>query len=145
MKTFIPKDKDINRKTYLIDASGKTLGRLATRIASLLIGKGKACFCKDQIVGDQVFVINAAKVHVTGKKKDEKVYTHFTGFSAGLRTITLGELIEKRPTEVITKAVTRMLPKNRLARKQMVRLKIYVGDKHPHSAVNPPKATLRTP
>ena len=67
MKTFIPKDKDINRKTYLIDASGKTLGRLATRAASLLIGKGKACFSKDQLVGDQVIVINAAKIHVTGK------------------------------------------------------------------------------
>lgn len=137
MKTFIPKEKDINRKTYLIDASGKTLGRLATRVASLLIGKGKTCFCKDQIVGDQVFVINASKIHVTGQKKDQKVYTRFTGFSAGLRNITLGDLLQKNPSEVITKAVTRMLPKNRIGDVMAKRLRVFAGAEYTHKAQKP--------
>jgi len=137
MKTFIPKDKDINRKTYLIDASGKTLGRLATRAASLLIGKGKACFAKDQIVGDQVIIINAAKIHVTGKKKEQKVYTKFTGFSGGLRSITLEELMEKKPVEVIVKAVTRMLPKNRLGDVLAKRLRVFPGAEYSHKAQKP--------
>ena len=137
MKTFIPKEKDINRKTYLIDASGKTLGRLATRAASLLIGKGKACFAKDQLVGDQVIVINAAKVHVTGKKKEQKVYTNFTGFAGGLRSITLEELMEKKPTEVIVKAVSRMLPKNRIGDVMIKRLRVFAGSEYAHKAQKP--------
>jgi large subunit ribosomal protein L13 len=137
MKTFIPQDKDINRKTYLIDASGKTLGRLATKAASLLIGKGKACFAKDQLVGDQVVIINAAKIHVTGKKKEKKVYTKFTGFAGGLRSITLEELLEKKPTEVITKAVTRMLPKTRNGDVMAKRLRVFAGAEYAHKAQKP--------
>lgn len=137
MKTFISKDKDINRKTYLIDASGKTLGRLATRVASLLIGKGKACFAKDQIVGDQVIVINASKIHVTGKKKEQKVYTKFTGFAGGLRSVTFEELMEKKPTEAITKAVTRMLPKNRIGDVMAKRFRVFAGADYSHKAQKP--------
>ncbi|OQA56291.1 MAG: 50S ribosomal protein L13 [Candidatus Omnitrophica bacterium ADurb.Bin277] len=137
MKTFIPKDKDINRKVYLIDASGKTLGRLATKVASLLIGKGKACFAKDQIVGDQVIVINASKIFVTGKKKEQKVYTKYTGFAGGLRSVTLEKLLEKKPAEVITKAVTRMLPKNRIGDVMAKRLRVFAGPDYPHKAQKP--------
>jgi large subunit ribosomal protein L13 len=137
MKTFIPKDKDINRKTYLIDASGKTLGRLATRAASLLIGKGKACFSKDQLVGDQVIVINAAKIYVTGKKKQQKVYTRYTGFAGGIRSITLEKLLEKKPADVITKAVTRMLPKNRMGDVMAKRLRVFPGAEYNHKAQKP--------
>jgi len=137
MKTFIPKDKDINRKTYLIDASGKTLGRLATRAASLLIGKGKACFAKDQLVGDQVIVINAAKIYVTGKKKQQKVYTRYTGFAGGIRSITLEKLLEKKPADVITKAVTRMLPKNRMGDVMAKRLRVFPGAEYNHKAQKP--------
>lgn len=137
MKTFIPKDKDINRKVYLIDASGKTLGRLATKVASLLIGKGKACFAKDQIVGDQVIVINASKIFVTGKKKEQKVYTKYPGFAGGLRSVTLEKLLEKKPAEVITKAVTRMLPKNRIGDVMAKRLRVFAGPDYPHKAQKP--------
>lgn len=137
MKTFIPKEKDINRKTYLIDATGKTLGRLAARAASLLIGKGKTCFAKDQLVGDQVIIINASKIHVTGKKKNQKVYTSFTGFVGGLQSITLEKLLEKKPTEVITKAVTRMLPKNRIGDVMAKRLRVFPGAEYKHKAQKP--------
>ncbi|HOG24523.1 MAG TPA: 50S ribosomal protein L13 [Candidatus Omnitrophota bacterium] len=137
MKTFIPKDKDINRKTYLIDASGKTLGRLATRAASLLIGKGKTCFSKDQLVGDQVIVINAAKIHVTGKKKEQKVYTRYSGFAGGMRSIPLEELLERKPADVITKAVTRMLPKNRMGDVMAKRLRVFPGAEYNHQAQKP--------
>lgn len=137
MKTFIPKEKDINRKTYLIDASGKTLGRLATKAASLLIGKGKTCFAKDQITGDQVIVINAAKIHVTGKKKEQKVYTKYTGFAGGIRSMTLETMLEKKPADVITKAVTRMLPKNRIGDVMAKRLRVFSGAEYTHKAQKP--------
>lgn len=137
MKTFIPKDKDIARKTYLIDATGKTLGRLATRVASLLIGKGKACFAKDQLVGDQVIVINSAKVHVTGNKKADKTYSHFTGYPGGLRTYTYEKLMEKKPNEIILRAVSRMLPKTRLGDVMLKRLRVYPGADYRNKAQKP--------
>ena len=137
MKTFIPKDKDINRKTYLIDASGKTLGRLATRIASLLIGKGKTCFARDMIVGDQVIVINCEKVHVTGNKKEDKIYNHFTGYAGGLRTYTYEDLMAKRPAEIITRAVSRMLPKTRIGDVMLTRLRVYPGTTYRNQAQKP--------
>ncbi|HOE68341.1 MAG TPA: 50S ribosomal protein L13 [Candidatus Omnitrophota bacterium] len=137
MKTFIPKEKDINRKVYLIDASGKTLGRLATKAASLLIGKGKACFAKDQITGDQVIVINAAKIRVTGKKKEQKVYTRWSGYSGGFHSVTLEELMEKKPADVITKAVTRMLPKTRNGDVMAKRLRVFAGPDYNHKAQKP--------
>ncbi|HOW58184.1 MAG TPA: 50S ribosomal protein L13 [Candidatus Omnitrophota bacterium] len=137
MKTFIPKDKDINRKSYLIDATGKTLGRLATRVATLLIGKGKTCFAKDMLTGDQVIIINAEKVLVTGKKKEDKIYKHFTGFPGGLKTYTYEELMEKKPTEIIMRAVSRMLPKTRNGDVMLKRLRVYAGAEYRNKAQKP--------
>ncbi len=138
-KTFIPSEKDFARKTYLVDASGKTLGRLATKVASTLIGKGKACFAKDQISGDQVVVINAKSVYVTGKKPEQKIYKHYTGYPGGLKTYTYEELMAKKPEEIIMRAVSRMLPKNKLGREMLRRLRVYAGDKHNQQAQKPEK------
>lgn len=137
MKTYRATEKDFDRKTYLVDASGKTLGRLATRIAEVLIGKGKAVFAYDQLSGDQVVVINAAQVHVTGRKAGSKVYTHYTGFPGGLRSIVYEDLKVKKPEEIIRLAVARMIPNNKLGREMMRRLRIYAGDKHGQQAQKP--------
>ena len=137
MKTFIPKEKDMQHKTYLINAEGKTLGRLATRVASLLIGKGKTCYMPDKLIGDQVIVINAEKIHVTGKKKEQKIYKHFTGYPGGLRTYPYEDLMAKKPREIIMRAVSRMLPHNRLGDKMLKRLRVYTGAAHQQKAQKP--------
>jgi len=137
MKTYRPTEKDFQRKTYLVDASGKTLGRLATGIACLLMGKGKAVFAYDQLSGDQVVVINAAQIHVSGKKAEKKVYTHYTGFSGGLRSFVYEDLKERKPEEIIRLAVSRMVPNNKLGREMMRRIRIYAGDKHGQQAQQP--------
>ncbi len=139
MKTFIPTEKDIARKTYLIDAEGKTLGRMSTKIASLLIGKGKTCFQPDKITGDQVIVINAKKVMVTGKKSENKVYTHYTGFAGGLKTYTYEQLMDKKPTEIIIRSVKRMLPKSRIGDVMLKRLRVYAGSEYRNQAQKPTK------
>lgn len=139
MKTFIPTEKDIARKTYLIDAEGKTLGRMATRVASLLIGKGKTCFMPDKLTGDQVVVINAKKVHVTGNKKEDKVYTHYTGFSSGFKTQTYEQLMARKPAEIVMLAVRRMLPKNRIGDVMLKRLRVYPGADHRNKSQQPIK------
>lgn len=137
MKTFNPNQKDIIHKTYLFDASGKTLGRLATRVASLLIGKGKTFVSPDVLCGDYVVVVNAEKVHVTGQKRKQKIYTHYTGYSGGLRTVTFEKLQAVKPEEIITLAVSRMLPKNRLGDEMLRRLRVYRGPEHRQKAQNP--------
>ena len=137
MKTFIPTEKDFDRKTYLIDAKGKTLGRLATRVASLLIGKGKACFAPDKLSGDSVVVINAQNIHVTGKKKTQKIYKHYTGYPGGLKTYSFEELMAKDPEEIIMRAVSRMLPKTKLGREMLRRLRVYAGAEHRQKAQKP--------
>ena len=137
MKTFIPTEKDFERKTYLVNASGKTLGRLATRVASLLIGKGKTCFASDQLSGDQVVVVNAKKIYVTGKKTTQKIYKHYTGYPGGLKTYRYEELMERKPTEIIRRAVSRMLPKNKLGREMLRRLRIFAGAEHQQQAQKP--------
>ncbi len=137
MKTFIPTEKDFARKTYLIDASGKTLGRLATRIATILMGKGKVCFASDQLSGDQVIVVNAQGVNVTGRKKEQKIYKHYSGYPGGLKTYTFEELMAKKPEEIITRAVSRMLPKNKLGREMQRRLRVFAGAEHTHKAQKP--------
>jgi large subunit ribosomal protein L13 len=139
MKTFIPTEKDIARKTYLIDAEGKTLGRMSTKIACLLIGKGKTCFQPDKITGDQVVVINAKKVLVTGKKSENKVYTHYTGFAGGLKTYTYEQLMDKKPTEIIIRSVKRMLPKSRIGDVMLKRLRVYAGSEYRNQAQKPIK------
>ncbi len=137
MKTYLPKEKDFNRKTYLVNASGKTLGRMATRIATVLIGKGKPVFAYDQLCGDQVVVVNAKEVFVTGKKASQKIYKHYTGYPGGHRTYTFDELMVKRPEEIIKRAVSRMLPKNKLGREMLRRLRVYAGPLHTQAAQKP--------
>lgn len=137
MKTYLPTEKDFNRKTYLVDATGKTLGRLASKVATTLIGKRKAVFAPDQVSGDQVIVINAKDIHVTGKKTTQKIYKHYTGYPGGLKTYSFEELLARKPEEIIERAVSRMLPKNKLGREMLRRLRVYAGAEHNHQAQKP--------
>ena len=137
MKTWNAKTDGIERRWYVVDAEGQTLGRLATRIADTLRGKRKPEYTPHVDTGDFVVVVNAEKITVTGKKRDEKIYYRHSGYPGGLRSRTLGEELERRPTEVLRTAVKGMLPRNRLARKQLTKLKIYAGPEHPHGAQNP--------
>jgi large subunit ribosomal protein L13 len=137
MKTWNAKPGEVERRWYVVDAEGQTLGRLATRIADTLRGKDKAQYTPHVDTGDFVVVVNAEKIAVTGKKLDQKLYHRHSGYPGGLRTRTLREQLDRRPTEVIRKAVKGMLPRNRLARQQINKLKIYVGPEHPHEAQAP--------
>jgi large subunit ribosomal protein L13 len=137
MKTYSAKPKEIEQQWYLVDAEGQTLGRLATRIADTLRGKRKPEFTPHIDTGDFVVVVNAEKIAVTGKKREEKIYYRHSGYPGGLRQRTFAEEIERRPTEVLRKAVKGMLPRNRLARRQLTKLKIYAGPEHPHEAQSP--------
>jgi large subunit ribosomal protein L13 len=137
MRTYNAKPGEVERRWYVVDADGQTLGRLATRIADTLRGKGKAQYTPHVDTGDFVVVVNAEKVVVTGNKLDQKRYYRHSGYPGGLRSRTLREQLDRRPTEVIRKAVKGMLPKNRLARKQLTKLKIYAGPEHPHEAQAP--------
>ena len=137
MKTYAAKPSDRQRDWHLVDADGQTLGRLATQIAEILRGKRKAEYTPHCDVGDFVVVVNAAKIHVTGNKLQDKRYYRHSGYPGGLRSRTLAEMLERRPEEVLRKAVKGMLPRNRLARKQLLKLKIYPGPEHPHQAQQP--------
>jgi large subunit ribosomal protein L13 len=137
MKTYSAKPGEITREWYLVDAEGKTLGRLATQIADTLRGKRKPQYTPHVDTGDFVIVVNAEKIQVTGNKLDQKRYYRHSGYPGGLRSRTLREQLERRPTEVLRGAVKGMLPKNRLARQQITKLKIYAGPEHPHEAQNP--------
>ena len=137
MKTYSAKPGEIQRDWVLVDAEGKTLGRLATVIADRLRGKNKAVFTPHVDTGDFVVVVNAEKIAVTGKKLDEKMYYRHSGYPGGLRERTLRAQLERQPTEVLRKAVKGMLPRNRLARQQLTKLKIYAGPEHPHDAQAP--------
>ena len=137
MKTWNAKPGEIERRWHVVDAEGQTLGRLATRIADTLRGKDKPQYTPHVDTGDFVVVVNAAKIHVTGKKLDEKLYYRHSGYPGGLRSRPLREQLERRPEEVIRKAVKGMLPRNRLGRAQIRKLKIYAGPEHPHAAQSP--------
>jgi large subunit ribosomal protein L13 len=137
MKTWNAKPGEIERQWHLVDAEGQTLGRLATRIADTLRGKDKPQYTPHVDTGDFVVVVNAEKIAVTGKKLDDKMYHRHSGYPGGLRSRTLREQLERRPTEVLRKAVKGMLPRNRLGRAQIKRLKIYAGPEHPHAAQSP--------
>jgi large subunit ribosomal protein L13 len=137
MKTYNAKPGEISRDWYLVDAEGQTLGRLATRLADLLRGKGKAQFTPHVDTGDFVVVVNAEKIAVTGKKLDEKMYYRHSGYPGGLKQRPLREQLERRPEEVLRKAVKGMLPRTRLGRQQLTKLKIYAGPEHPHDAQAP--------
>ena len=137
MKTYSAKTGEITREWYIVDAEGQTLGRLATQIADRLRGKGKPVFTPHVDTGDFVVVINAEKIAVTGKKLEQKMYYRHSGYPGGLTTRPLREQLERRPTEVLRKAVKGMLPRNRLSRQQLTKLKIYAGPAHPHEAQAP--------
>jgi large subunit ribosomal protein L13 len=137
MKTFSAKLSDIERNWYIVDAKGKVLGRLASEISMVLRGKNKPIFTPHMDTGDFVIVVNAEKVKLTGKKlKDKKYYSH-TGYPGGLKETTAGKLLNEKPERVLISAVRGMLPKNRLGRKLIKKLKIYAGPEHPHTAQNP--------
>ena len=144
MKTYSAKPGEITRDWYVVDAEGKTLGRLATQIADTLRGKRKPQFTPHVDTGDFVIVVNADKITVTGNKLDQKKYYRHSGYPGGLKERTLREQLERRPTEVIRTAVKGMLPKNRLARQQITKLKIYAGPEHPHEAQNPRPLNLES-
>jgi large subunit ribosomal protein L13 len=137
MKTFVANSETRQRDWYVVDAEGKTLGRLATRIADTLRGKHKPEYTPHVDTGDFVIVVNAEKVAVTGNKLQDKRYWRHSGHPGGIRSRTLGEMLDQRPEEVIRKAVRGMLPRNRLARRQLTKLKIYAGPDHPHTAQQP--------
>jgi large subunit ribosomal protein L13 len=134
MKTYVTKASDIERRWWVIDASGKTLGRMATEIARLLQGKNKSMYSPHLDIGDFVVVINAAKVRVTGKKAEEKVYYRHSQYPGGLKSITFAKMLETHPTRLIEHAVKGMLPHNRQGRAMARRLRVYAGDIHPHQA-----------
>ncbi len=137
MKSFIAKPLEVERKWYVIDAEGETLGRMASKVASVLRGKNKPTYTPHVDCGDYVIVINADKVAVTGKKRKEKVYKHHTGYPGGLRQLTFEEMMVKHPTEVVRHAVKGMLPKGKLGRQMYKKLKVYAGPEHNHSAQKP--------
>lgn len=137
MKTYVATPENREREWLVVDATGKTLGRLATQIADTLRGKHKPEYTPHCDVGDFVVVINAEKVAVTGRKRENKLYYRHSGYPGGLKTRTFAEMIERRPEEPIRLAVKGMLPRNRLARAQLRKLKIYAGPEHPHAAQQP--------
>ena len=144
MKTYVATPADRERSWVLVDASDKTLGRLATKIADVLRGKRKPEYTPHIDVGDFVVVINASRVAVTGNKREQKRYYRHSGYPGGLRSRTLGDQLERRPEEVIRRAVRGMLPRNRLARKQLTKLKVYAGPDHPHAAQKPEPLEIET-
>ena len=137
MKTVSAKKESVTREWYVVDATGKTLGRLSTEIANRLRGKHKPEFTPHVDTGDYIVVVNAEKVKVTGNKTTDKVYHHHTGYPGGIKSITFDKLIDKAPERIIEKAVKGMMPKNKLSRSMMTKLKIYAGSEHPHSAQQP--------
>ncbi len=137
MKTYSAKPSEVVSEWHLVDASGVPLGRLATRIATLLRGKHKPMYTPHIDTGDYVVVLNASQVKLTGNKLDQKIYDRYSGYPSGRRTRTAREMLEKRPEEVITIAVRGMLPKNRLGRQMIKKLKVYADGRHPHAAQKP--------
>jgi len=142
MKTYIAKEKETPRKWYLVDAENRVLGRLATGIATRLRGKHKPVFTPHADTGDFIVVVNAEKITLTGKKWDNKFYYRHSGYVGGLKKISAGKLLEKRPEDILRFAVQRMLPKNSLGRRQLKKLKIYAGPDHPHKAQQPEKLEI---
>ncbi len=136
-KTYIPNEKDIKRKSYIVDADGKILGRLASRVADVLRGKEKTIYTPHMDVGDSVIVINAEKVKVTGKKEEQKIYQRYSGYPGRLKEEKLSRLRERDPQRIIISAVRGMVPHNKLGRSILRKLKVYKGSKHPHEAQRP--------
>jgi large subunit ribosomal protein L13 len=144
-KTYIPKKEEVKKTWYLVDAEGKTLGRLASRVAGILRGKHKPRFTPYLDTGDGVIVINASKIRVTGRKLNQKIYQRYSGYPGGLKEVPLSELLKKKSEVVFKLAVKRMLPKGSLGRKMFKKLKVYANEKHPHSSQNPKVLNLLPP
>lgn len=140
--TYMAKPGEVERKWYVVDAEGKTLGRLASRVAAILRGKHKPTFTPHVDTGDFVIVVNADKVRLTGKKLDKKLYFRHTGYLGNWRLTPARQLLERHPTRLVEYAVRGMLPKTRLGRKQFRKLKVYAGPEHPHAAQKPEKLEL---
>ncbi len=136
-KTYLAKDSEVKRGWYLVDAKNKVLGRIASKVASILRGKHKPTFTPFIDTGDGVIIINAAQVKITGRKLKQKVYRRYSGYPGGLKEVTLETMLAKKPTTVLKLAVKRMLPGGPLGRDLIKKLKIYADDKHPHKAQNP--------
>jgi len=133
-KTYSLKQGEINKAWHVVDADGQTLGRLSSEVARLLMGKHKPTYTSHLDMGDFVIVVNADKIRVTGKKLDDKIYYRHTGYVGGLKEMTLGDMLRRKPRQVIEKSVKGMLPRNKLARHQLGHLKVYAGPDHPHAA-----------
>jgi len=137
LKTYAAKAGEIERRWYIVDAQGQTLGRLASRVAHVLIGKHKPIYSPGLDVGDFVIVVNADRIRVTGRKMDEKMYYRHSGYPGGLRAFNLRDYLQRNPARVFELAVRGMLPRNRLGRKMLKKLKVYAGPDHPHAAQQP--------
>ena len=137
MKSYMARPQEVERKWYVVDAEGQTLGRLATQIARVLRGKNKAQYTPHIDTGDFVVVINADRIEVTGRKAEQKIYYRHTGYPGGLKEVSYERMMDRKPTEIVRKAVWGMMPKSRLARAQFKKLKIYAGPEHPHAAQDP--------
>jgi large subunit ribosomal protein L13 len=143
MKSYMARPRAVERRWYLIDAEGQTLGRLAAEVARLLRGKNKPQYTPHVDTGDFVVVVNAEKVVVTGKKAEQKVYYRHSGYPGGLKETSYEVMLERKPTEILRRAVRGMMPKTRLGRQQLRKLKIYAGPEHPHEAQNPQPYEVR--
>ncbi len=137
MSTFMAKAQDVQRKWYIVDAEGQTLGRLATKVASVLKGKHKPIYTSHVDTGDFVIVINAEKIVVTGNKANQKLYRRHSGYTGGLKEIPYAVMMQKHPERIVTIAVTGMIPHNKLGRQMITKLKVYAGAEHPHAAQQP--------
>lgn len=137
MKTQVAKKEEVTRGWFLVDADNKVLGRIATEIAKVLRGKNKPIYTPSVDTGDFVIVVNAEKIALTGKKLTDKVYYHHSGYIGGIKSITAGKLLEKKPEDILRIAVRGMLPKNKLGRHMLKKLKVYSGGEHPHKAQQP--------
>ena len=142
MKTYVVKESEITREWFVVDAAGQTLGRLASRVAQILRGKHKPIYSPHLDVGDYVIVVNADKVVVTGKKMEDKIYYRHTGYPGGIRATSLSDMMKRHPTFAVWHAVRGMLPKNKLGRRMLKKLKVYAGPEHPHQAQQPKELEL---
>jgi len=137
IRTYSPREADIERQWFVVDAAGQRLGLLASRVAVVLEGKHKPGYATHLDTGDHVIVLNASKIDVARNKRESKLYSRHSGYPGGLRQETLGQLLERRPEEVVRRAVRGMLPRNKLGAQQLRKLKIYAGAEHPHEAQRP--------
>ncbi len=142
MKSFMAKKEEVKRDWYIVDATGQTLGRLASKISPILTGKNKPIYTPHVDTGDYVILLNAEKIKMTGKKADEKLFRWHTGFMGGLKERTYGEMLEKQPRKLLERTIKGMLPKSKLGKKMGMKLKVYAGNEHPHEAQNPTKIEL---